>query len=434
LDEVVTKDAPGLPLTAKIHEELGLDADLREQLGVGPHESVRVIHESGRLIALERAGETDGTAVPWDRDLVLTSDVRAFPLADLLSMIHDAGKSGFLLLANEGHEKSVFLHRGEVVFAASNQRVDRLGESLLRSGSISLEQLQKADARWQPGSRFGKVLVELGSLTPRDLWNAVKGQVEDIVRSLFSYTSGTVHFWEGEIQPDNIVRLSLPTRRLIAEGLKRRDELFRFLAHLEDPRVTLQVGETDRAQLTSSEKQLIDVIAVEAAFPAACRRAGVDPLSGARSVQLLQLVGALKVERDETGAEGMPKTVNGQDDELVREGVYDHVTLLAELAAPIVAVDGAEAVASRLRRIVSEAAPRHGAILAGLSVAPGGMLDPEEILARALRVTGDRLRVVHEALSELETYLEFELNNHPGIEGAELFLEAVEGLRAKLLG
>ncbi len=417
-----------------MHQELALDEELRDQLGVGPHESVRVIHEAGRLIALERAGEADGMAVPWDRDLVLTSDVRAFPLADLLSMIHDAGKSGFLLLANDGHEKSVFIHRGEVVFAASNQRVDRLGESLLRAGSITLEQLKKADERWKPGDRFGKVLVEMGVLTPRDLWNAVKGQVEDIVRSLFSYTSGTVHFWDGEIQPDNIVRLALPTRRLIAEGLKRRDELFRFLAQIEDPRVQLRRGVSDRARLTSSEKQFIDVLADETAFPAACRRAGVDPLSGARMVQLLQLVGAVKVDRVDSGEAGAAAQPRAQDEERVREGVYDHVKLLAELAAPIVAVDGPEAVAARLSRIVTEAAPRHGAILAGLTVAPGGMLDPEEILARALRVTGDRLRLVHDALSELETYLEFELNNHPGIEGAELFLEAVEGLRAKLLG
>ncbi len=65
--------------------------------------------------------------------------------------------------------------------------------------------------------RFGKVLVGLGYLTPRDLWSGVKTQVEHIVRSLFAYTSGWIYFWEGEIEPDNVVRLSLPTHRLIGE-------------------------------------------------------------------------------------------------------------------------------------------------------------------------------------------------------------------------
>ena len=65
----------------------------------------------------------------------------------------------------------------------------------------------------------------------------VKHQVEEVVRSLFAYTSGSVYFWEGEVQPDNVVRLSLPTRKLIGEGLRRRDELFKYLASLQDDRV-----------------------------------------------------------------------------------------------------------------------------------------------------------------------------------------------------
>ncbi|MBW2233351.1 MAG: DUF4388 domain-containing protein [Deltaproteobacteria bacterium] len=415
--------------------ELILDAEQREQLGLDPTESLRVLHRTSHLIALERTGEHGGAAVPWDRDLVLTADVRAFPLADLLSMVHAAGKSGFLLLSHGDHEKTVFLHRGEVVFASSNQRVDRLGECLLRGGKITLEQLHEADKRWSPTTRFGKVLVELGMLTPRDLWNTVKTQVEEIVRSLFAYTAGTVHFWEGEVQPDNIVRLALPTQRLIAEGLKRRDELFKFLALLEDPRTRLSPLPDMDARLSASERTLVRALMGEGTFPTVCRQVGVDPLSGARTVQLLQLVGAVRIDRDEK-ATG-PKSVSEPDprsheDDRVRECVYDHVKLLAELAAPIVAVDGAEAVAERLGRILEETAERHTQVLGGLVLGHGGVLDPEQVLGRALRLAGDRVRGVSQALGELVTYLEFELNNHPRIEGAASFLDAVEELRSKI--
>jgi hypothetical protein len=108
------------------------------------------------------------------------------------------------------------------------------------------------------------------------------------------------------------------------------------------------------------------------------------------------------------------------------------VKLLAELAAPIVAVDGPDEVGARLGRVVEEAAARHPELLAGLAVAPGGMLDPEEILQRSLRQTTERSRGVCDALGELVAYLEFELMNHPKIEDAEMFLEAVEGLRQQL--
>jgi len=414
--------------------QLSLDSELREQLELEEHESLRVLHEAGRVLTLERTGGDRGTAVPWNRDLVLTADVHAFPMADLLKFVHSSGKSGFVLFADGDHEKSVYINRGEVVFATSNQRVDRIGESLLRNGSVTLEQLHEADRRWSPSERFGKVLVELGVLTPRDLWNAVKVQVEDVVRSLFAYTKGTFHFWEGEVQPDNIVRLSLPTRRLIAEGLKKRDELLRFLAVLEDPRTRLAPVEGMTQRLSGTERSILDALGSEGRFQTVCHRVGLDPLSAARTVHLLSLVGAIKLRREESAdggaGEGEP---HAHDEEVVRECVYDHVKLIGELAAPIVAVDGAAALEERLAPVLEDAAARHGAALAGIELGPGCALDPEALVARGLRLTGDRVRGVSDALGELVTYLEFELRNHPKIDGAESFLEAVEGLRAKLV-
>lgn len=410
---------------------LHLDPDVRAQLGLDDQESVHVIHRASRMITLERTGHGGGTAVPWDKDLVLTADVRAFPIADLLNLIHSAGKSGFLLFAHGGDEKSVYFHRGEVVFATSNQRVDRLGECLLRSGLLSIEQLREADTRWTPNTRFGKILVQLGMLTPRDLWNAVKSQVEDVVRSLFAYTAGTVHLWEGEVQPDNVVRLALPTTRLVSEGLKRRDELFKVLAHLEDPLTRLTPVDGMEARVSSSEASFLLALRQNGQFGAVCRRAGIDPLSGARTVQLLQLVGAIRIERGTTPL-GVDSTLaRGHDDEQIRELVYDHAKLLAELAAPIVAVDGSDAMRERFGRIIVEASERHR-ILVDATIGPAGLLDPECLVASALRLTGDRMRAVREGLGELVTYLEFELNNHPRVDDAEMYLDAVETLRAKI--
>jgi hypothetical protein len=409
----------------------GDDAGLRAQLGLAGDEPVRLVHRAGALALLECGEAGAATAVPWDRDLVLTADVRAFPMADLLSLIHGAGKSGFLLLAHGGDEKSIYLHRGEVVFAASNQRVDRLGECLLRAGVLSLAQLTEAESRWTPEARFGKVLVQLGMLTPRDLWNAVKTQVEEIVRSLFAYTAGIVHLWEGEIQPDNVVRLALPTNRLIEEGLRRRDELFRFLAYLEDPGTRMAPEAGMAGRVSSSEAAFLEALREAGTFGAVCRRAGIDPLSGARTVQLLQLVGAVRIERGEAGAGAAAAEARGHADDEVREAVEVHVKLLAELCAPVVAVDGPDAVRERFARVVAECAERHR-LLGRVSVGPGGVLDPEALAQDALRLPGDRVRAVGDALGELVSYMEFELHNHPGIEGADIFLEAVQDLRARI--
>jgi hypothetical protein len=410
-----------------------LTPEQREWLGLGPNESIRLLAAAGRrTIVLERF-DGDSAALPWDRDLVLIADVRAFPIADVLHLIHASGQSGFLFFENGSHEKAVYLHRGEVVFASSNQAVDRLGECLLRNGVITLEQHREAKRAYSPSSHFGKILVERGFLTPREVWNGVKAQVEEIVRSLFSYGSGTGLFWEGEVRPDNVVRVSLPTKRLIAEGLRRRDELLKLLAWLENPRVQITLAEGTAADLTGTERALYEAFRQDAGFAAACRSAGVDPLCGTRAVNHLRLIGAIRVTEPNADAGALPQAdVRKGDAEAVADCAMAHLKILAELVAPIVAVEGSEGIRLRLERVIEEASGRFPELLSGLEVGPGGLLDPEHVVERALRFPGDREREVSLAFGELISYLEFELVNHPKIEDPDQFLEGIDQLRASL--
>lgn len=423
----------GEPVGERPFGEIEIPPGSREQLGLAPEECLRVLDVGVRTVLLERSSGDAGSALPWNRELVFSANVRAFPLADVLALVHRAGKSGFLYFTHRDHAKAVYLHRGEVVFASSNLKVDRLGECLLRAGVISLAQLREAERRHTPSSRFGRIFVERGFLTPRELWHGVKYQVEEIVRSLFAYTTGTVYFWEGEVQPDNVVRLSLPTRRLVAEGVQRRDELLRFLAMLEDPRVSLAPVEGAHADLASTEREVLAALGEEPSFPGLCRRTGLDPLSAARTLQLLRLVGAVQVGRSsDDGTYVGEADLRSADEEAIRRSAEAHAKLLAELVAPLVAVEGAAPVVRRLTRVLQELAERHPDLLSGLRLSPHATLDPQEIAQRALRLPGNRRRELGAALSDLLSYLEFELKNHPGITDPEPFLAEFEDLRARV--
>jgi hypothetical protein len=408
---------------------LSISTESKQGLGLGEDDSVRVAARAGRMILLE-SGNGEGPAVPWDRDLVLSGDVRSFPMADLLSLVHAAGKSGFLLFQHESDEKAVYLSRGEVVFAESNSTADRLGAYLLRSGLISHEQLELAERRYHPATRFGKVVVELGILSPRELWNAVKGQVEEIVRSVFSYTAGWIHFWEGEVEPDNVVRLALPTKRLIAEGLERRLDLLRFVARLEDGGTRVARGTTARRVRSENERSMLSAIDGESGFAALCHRTALDACTAARTLQFLQLTGHVVIDHDAHIGQG---PYNTADDDVVREAVMMHMKLIFELSAPLVAIGGADDVSLRLNRVLEESSISGRGLLSGIRFSPSCALDPTEVEHLALRLTGDRVREIARALGEIVAYLEFELNNHPAIEDANLYLEAVEPLRAMLI-
>ncbi|HEX9814283.1 MAG TPA: DUF4388 domain-containing protein [Myxococcota bacterium] len=413
-------------------DKLVFPSDQSARLGLKEGESVRVLASGTKTILLERVDATASEALPWDRDLVLTANVASFSLADILHLVHASSKSGFLFFEDGEHVKSVYLHRGEVIFATSNQKFDRLGECLVRSGAITPEQFAEAIKAYTPSSQFGKILVERGFLTSRDLWGGVKLQVEEIVRSLFSYGAGSVLFWEGEVRPDNVVRLSLPTRRLIAQGLKRRDDLLRFVAVLEAPRVRVAIAKKVPQSLGESERAMLDAIRAGGTFQEQCHRAGVEPLCGARTVQQLRMIGAVTVAREADATGSTEAEVAPSDEDAVRECVRLHVKLLTEFTSPIVAVEGEAGIRDRFQRITVDAAARYPELLSDLEVGKGAVLDPDVLIARALAYPGEREREVRLALGELISYLEFELMNHPGIAQPDEFLEGLESLRARL--
>ncbi len=409
-----------------------LGETLRERLGLPEGDRLGLVEVTPTSVLLSReSGE--GEALPASAP-VLRAEIETFPLAFVLRAIHGSGRSGLLRFRYRDHRKTVYLQRGEVVFATSNQRVDRLGECLLRAGVIDLGQLREAERHFRPteaGDRFGKVLVEHGLLTPRELWNGVKYQVEEVVRSLFAYASGTVWFWEGEVEPDNVVRLALETGRLVEEGLLRSEELAKFLAVLRDPRVGLARVEGFHADLGGNERALADAIGAGRSFDDVCRLLDFDPASAARSIQLLRLVGAVQLMRlPESGGVLVEGELRDIDPEVLRERVAALTKLVAELVGVLAGVERAEtAVLERLGRVLDDATGRFPALLTGVTLGARGALDADVLVARALKLPGDREEQLVGALGELIAYLEFEIKNHPRVPRPDDVLEGLRGLR-----
>jgi hypothetical protein len=415
------RDEPGDPI----------EPSLRDALGLAPGEGVRVRLRGPRLLLAERRPGGD-PYVPPDRDLALSVDVRAFPLPEVFGWLNRAGKSGLLHFSHDDHAKWVWLHRGEVVFAASNQRIDRLGHSLLRTGAISLDEMRDAERSYRSGERFGKILVERGLLSPRELWAGLQRQVEEIVRSLFSYPAGWLCFWDGEVQPDNIVRLALPSQKLVLAGLRWRDELRRFVAALADARVRIEAVAERRESLAGTERLLFDALAEESSFAPLCRRVGLDPPTCARTLQLLHRAGAVRIRRAVDDPDTTQRVRRNDPGERLRAHVQDAVKLLGELAAALDAVSGGDGLRERFASTIEEVAGRFPGLLAGVRPGRGAALDPELLIERALALPPERHGDVREALGALADYLEFEVKNHPAIADPDAVLRSVEPLRAKL--
>lgn len=138
-------------------------------------------------------------------------------------------KSGTLVIKTPVFTKKVFFAKGDAVFASSTYEDDRLGEMLLKAGKITMEQYDKSvELLKKTGKRQGAILVELGFLTPKDLFWGVKYQVKEIIHTLFLLETAGYEFIEGDIPSNEVITLKMSIGNLIYEGIKRVDNWTRI--------------------------------------------------------------------------------------------------------------------------------------------------------------------------------------------------------------
>jgi hypothetical protein len=160
---------------------------------------------------------------------ILQGDLSRIQLPDVLSFLSMIRGSGKLLVRNNHLERTIHWKDGEIVFANSNSPEHSLGQFLLRNGKITLAQYEESKRRVTAQTRHGKLLVQMGAISPKDLWWGVKHQALEIIYSLFNWKEGTFTFVDSidELATERIV-LAINTPSVIMEGIRRLDETARI--------------------------------------------------------------------------------------------------------------------------------------------------------------------------------------------------------------
>src|SRR5712691_9421306 len=127
---------------------------------------------------------------------ILEGDLSRIALPDVLGFVSMVRGTGKLIMRNEKLERTMIWKDGEIVFAQSNSPEHSLGQFLLRNGKITQEQYEESRQKITPTMRHGKVLVQMGAISPKDLWWGVKNQALEIIYSMFHWDSGRFSFFE----------------------------------------------------------------------------------------------------------------------------------------------------------------------------------------------------------------------------------------------
>jgi len=158
-------------------------------------------------------------------------------LPEILVDLGELAETGILEIRTDGVCTAIHLNRGNPVFAEGGSLHDTLGRLLLRRGEISeseyvrvIERMTERLVGNEP-LRMGEVLVELGMLTPTEVYDALVEQVGEKIIACFRWTSFTHSFHPLETVSEEILAFEVPSlETLLLEG---------FRAHFGPGRVEL---------------------------------------------------------------------------------------------------------------------------------------------------------------------------------------------------
>jgi hypothetical protein len=206
----------------------------------------------------------------------LKGELSELPLPDILQHLRSSQSTGILSVVSGNSRKALYVKSGAVVFASSNLPNDRLGEILVREGKINADQYEASVKAISRGKRQGKVLVEMGALSPKDLWEGVQRQVQEIVYSIFLWEEGQFHFEESLLPEKERITVDLDITELTLVGIRRVDATGPIQARYPESDVVLEQNpEGPVAKLEPYESHVLHMIDGERSVLEICRESEI---------------------------------------------------------------------------------------------------------------------------------------------------------------
>lgn len=175
-------------------------------------------------------------------------DLAVTPLPEILATIERYRVPGALSVTRGDAHRRIYLENGLVVFATTDERDVRLGNYLIRHGTLPADAVLNAEARLAgDGVRLGHILVRLELLDQATLDAAVSEQVREILWGAFDWEAGEVVFEVGARRSDETIRIDLPITQVIVEGIRRAASVRRFIERLGSGHAVLEQAEAPLA-------------------------------------------------------------------------------------------------------------------------------------------------------------------------------------------
>ena len=383
---------------------LQVDAEAQRRLSGRPGR-FRVVPTTGEIVILQRFGDNRAgssvSAIAPGR-VTLAGEVDAVGgLVDVINFILSQQWSGQLAIVDGAARKTLYFKRGDVRTAASNVAEDRLGAILYRYGVVSEEQLQTALGASGGAAKLGQILVEQSLLTPHDLYTYVRKQVEEIFFSVLVLQSGAFYFYRTDEDHGPISQLSLSTKQLLFDGVRRIDELSYFREKLPSPDLVLQRRHpAPPTKLEAKEERVLQLVDGVRDLGALARQSHLGEFETTKVLYQLMTSGFV-----DTKLQPVVKMEQSRPGDSLQDIFGKVIDAFNEVYAKIYSAVAQRGKAQPLLKglesffgSVAEFAP----LFVGLSMDELGTLSRDQLLANLyMAPTDDKLDYLHRGLNEL---------------------------------
>jgi len=369
---------------------------MAELLDIDAHGRVTPGGDPSRRALADRAGRFE--LLPSTPDLLLArrlpaagggrgqprvavcGDLASFPVADLLGFLHQSRRSGRLVVASDGVERTLVFKDGEVRSAQSTMPGERLGEVAIKLGFVSEIQLVDA-ARSVGDGPIGKALTDRGHISASDLWRCIHEQVASVFHALLPIQQGVFWLIDQDLGDRLGAPLAVTTQSLLMDGIRRIDELSLFQARIPGPGAYLRRREPKRpVTLKALEQQLLALVDGQRTVAQVATAAHLNDFDAIKVLYHLAEAGYLE-------ALAAPAPQAGTADDRVEALLAGMNGLLRTVTSAVALGQRPAFLASVRSHLADERAP-FAPLFRGMQAAPDGALDPALLRANLTGLRG----------------------------------------------
>ncbi|WP_437723838.1 DUF4388 domain-containing protein [Sorangium sp. So ce861] len=164
---------------------------------------------------------------PPDAKEVMSGDVSAIPLAEILQLLQMQRQTGVLRVSTNRASVTISLRQGliDLVQARNSSDEFKLGRYFIERGLVTRERLEALLRAKAPQTLLGQVLVEAGVATNDDLIAVLERQSSELIYEVLRWPYGRFSFTREPFRPEvEQARLGLAVSALVLEGFRRVDE------------------------------------------------------------------------------------------------------------------------------------------------------------------------------------------------------------------